>query len=126
MLSVLVEDTDRLEWRGLRKRLDSEGEARRFMTNPEARAVAAVSFVSRFDLSGYPDSTLLQRGTKVLRSKPPGGESCGPCTSHDVVSVIALTVRKSGPLLISIIRLQLAMIGWRHAVSVRILRGEHV
>jgi hypothetical protein len=52
ILSIFVEDTDRLEWRGLRERLELEGEARRFMINPEGRQVVAVSFVSRLELFG--------------------------------------------------------------------------
>jgi hypothetical protein len=52
ILSVFVEDTDRLEWRGLRERMELEGEARQFMTHPDARAVVAVSFVSRLELFG--------------------------------------------------------------------------
>ena len=53
-----MEDTDRDEWRGLRDRLELEGEARRFLTDPEARSVVAVSFVSRMELFGarQPDS----------------------------------------------------------------------
>ena len=58
ILSMFVEDTDRDEWRGLRDRLELEGEARRFLTDPEARSVVAVSFVSRRELFGArePDS----------------------------------------------------------------------
>ena len=58
ILSIFVEDTDRLEWRGLRDRLELEGEARQFMTHPEARPVVAVGFVSRLELFGVaePDS----------------------------------------------------------------------
>src|SRR6195952_4032583 len=52
ILSVFVEDTDRLEWRGLRDRLELEGEARQFMTHKAARSVVAVSFVSRFEMFG--------------------------------------------------------------------------
>ncbi|HET6610310.1 MAG TPA: hypothetical protein VFG62_26840 [Rhodopila sp.] len=52
ILSMFVEDTNRHEWRGLRERLELEGEARQFMTNPEARGVVAVTFVSRMELLG--------------------------------------------------------------------------
>jgi hypothetical protein len=52
ILAMFVEDTDRAEWRHLRERLELEGEARQFMTNPEARRVVAVSFVSRLELLG--------------------------------------------------------------------------
>ena len=50
ILAVLVEDTDAREWRGLRERLEIEGEARHFLTRPEARAVVAVSCCSRLEL----------------------------------------------------------------------------
>jgi hypothetical protein len=50
ILAVLVEDTDAREWRGLRERLEIEGEARQFLTRPEARSVVAVSCCSRLEL----------------------------------------------------------------------------
>ena len=50
VLAVLVEDTDAREWRGLRERLELEGEAWQFLTRPEARAVVAVSCCSRLEL----------------------------------------------------------------------------
>jgi len=49
---MFVEDTDRAEWRGLRERLELEGEARRFLTDPEAKRIVALSFVSRLELFG--------------------------------------------------------------------------
>jgi len=58
ILAMLVEDTDRAEWRHLRDRLELEGEARHFLTNPEARGVVAVSCASRLELfgAGAPDA----------------------------------------------------------------------
>ncbi|MBV9655692.1 MAG: hypothetical protein JOZ42_14150 [Acetobacteraceae bacterium] len=52
ILAMFVEDTDRGEWRHLRDRLDLEGEARQFLTLPEARPVVAVSYTSRAELFG--------------------------------------------------------------------------
>lgn len=52
ILAMFVDDTDRTEWRLLRERLGLEGEARQFLTNPEARCVVAVSFASRLELMG--------------------------------------------------------------------------
>jgi hypothetical protein len=52
ILAMFVEDTNRVEWRGLRERLELEGEARQFLTNPEARRVVAVTFSSRMELFG--------------------------------------------------------------------------
>ena len=52
ILAMFIEDTERAEWRGLRDRLELEGEARQFLTCPEARPVVAVTCVSRFELLG--------------------------------------------------------------------------
>jgi hypothetical protein len=52
ILAMFVEDTDRAEWRHLRERLELEGEARQFLTFPEARVVVAVSCTSRLELLG--------------------------------------------------------------------------
>ena len=52
ILSVLVEDTDRTEWQHLRERLEIEGEARQFLTCPEARGVVCVTCASRLELLG--------------------------------------------------------------------------
>jgi hypothetical protein len=52
ILAMFIEDTDRLEWRILRNQLRLEGAARQFLTRPEARAVVAVTCVSRQELFG--------------------------------------------------------------------------
>jgi hypothetical protein len=52
ILAMFIEDTDRTEWRLLRERLELEGEARQFLTNPEARPVVAVTCSSRLELFG--------------------------------------------------------------------------
>ncbi len=70
ILSVFIEDTDRDEWRGLRERLALEGEARRFLTDPEARSVVAVSFVSRMELFGAPHPHAAPGGE--IRFRNPG------------------------------------------------------
>ncbi|HZF77254.1 MAG TPA: hypothetical protein VE033_15620 [Acetobacteraceae bacterium] len=54
ILSIFVEDVDRAEWRGLRERLELEGAARRWLTEPSARRVVAVSCTSRMELFGLP------------------------------------------------------------------------
>ncbi len=58
ILAMFIEDTDRLEWRHLRDKLELEGEARQFLTLPEARRVVAVTCVSRLELfgAGVPDA----------------------------------------------------------------------
>ncbi len=55
ILAMFVEDTDRAEWRSLRERLELEGEARQFLTHPEARPVVAVTCASRLELFGLPE-----------------------------------------------------------------------
>jgi hypothetical protein len=52
ILAMFIEDTDRLEWRHLRDRLELEGEARQFLTLPEARRLVAVTCASRMELFG--------------------------------------------------------------------------
>jgi hypothetical protein len=75
ILSVFVEDTDRLEWRGLRDRMELEGEARQFMTGPEARGVVAVSFTSRFELFGMAEPDAASGGE--LRFRNPSHPAAG-------------------------------------------------
>ena len=52
ILAMFIEDTDRTEWRLLRERMDLEGEARQFLTNPGARPVVAVTCASRMEMFG--------------------------------------------------------------------------
>jgi hypothetical protein len=52
ILAMFIEDTDRLEWRLLREKLELEGEARQFLTNPAARVVVAITCSSRLELFG--------------------------------------------------------------------------
>jgi hypothetical protein len=75
ILSMFVEDTDRQEWRGLRERLELEGEARQFMTNPEARPVVAVTFASRMELFGLGEPDGASGGE--LRFRNPGHPAAG-------------------------------------------------
>lgn len=87
ILSVFIEDTDRLEWRGLRDRLELEGEARQFMTNPEARPVVAVSFVSRFEMFGVAEPDAASGGE--LRFRNPGHPAAGfPALAAAVMSSV--------------------------------------
>ena len=50
ILAMFIEDTDRLEWTLLRDQLRLEGEARQFMTRPEARSVVAITCSSRLEM----------------------------------------------------------------------------
>jgi len=70
IMAIFLEDTDRLEWRGLRERLELEGEARQFLTNPEAKRVVAVTFASRLELFGMKEPDAVEDGE--LRFRNPG------------------------------------------------------
>ena len=52
----------------MRERLELEGEARQFMTNPEARSVVAVTCVSRLELFGLPEPDSAQGGELRFRN----------------------------------------------------------
>ena len=56
ILAMFVEDMDRNEWRGLRDRLELEGEARQFLAYRTAQPVIAVTCASRFELFGTADA----------------------------------------------------------------------
>ena len=75
ILAMFVEDTDRLEWRGLRERMELEGEARQFLTNPQARPVVAVTFVSRLELFGLAEPDAAPGGE--LRFRNPNHPAAG-------------------------------------------------
>jgi len=68
ILAMFIEDTDRAEWRLLRERLELEGEARQFMTNPEARSVVAVTCASRLELFGLPEPDSAPQGELRFRN----------------------------------------------------------
>jgi len=51
IIAMFLEDTGREEWRSLREQLLLEGEARQFLTLPEARPVIAVTCASRYELA---------------------------------------------------------------------------
>jgi hypothetical protein len=56
ILAMFIDDTGREEWRGLRERLELEGEARQFLAYKAARPVIAVTCASRFELFGMTDA----------------------------------------------------------------------
>ncbi len=60
ILAICIADTDQLEWQNLRDQLLLEGEARQFLTFPEAKPVVAVTFASRYELekAGAPEGDL--------------------------------------------------------------------
>lgn len=70
ILAIFVEDVDRNEWRGLRERLELEGAARRWLTEPAARHVVAVACSSRMELFGLAPPDAAPEGE--LRFRNPG------------------------------------------------------
>ena len=68
ILAMFVEDTDRGEWRGLRERLELEGEARQFLTHPDARPVVAVTCASRLELFGMSPPDAAEGGELRFRN----------------------------------------------------------
>lgn len=68
ILAMFIEDTDRAEWRGLRERLQLEGEARQFLTDPAARPVVAVTCASRFELFGLAEPDGVSDGELRFRN----------------------------------------------------------
>jgi len=85
ILAMLIEDTDRIEWRILRDQLQLEGEARHFMTRPEARSVVAVTCASRLELLG-PDEDETQRCGELRFRNPGHPDSRQPALAPAVVS----------------------------------------
>ncbi len=75
ILAMFVEDTDRLEWRGLRERLELEGEARQFLTHKAARPVVAVTFTSRLEMFGVGQPDAAPDGE--IRFRNPGHPAAG-------------------------------------------------
>jgi hypothetical protein len=68
ILAMLIDDTDRVEWRHLRDRLILEGEARQFLTRPEARGIVAVTCASRLELLDDGGSDMVADGELRYRN----------------------------------------------------------
>lgn len=68
ILSMFVEDTDRIEWRALRERLELEGEARQFLAHPSSRGVIAVTCASRLEMLGAPAPDAAPEGEMRFRN----------------------------------------------------------
>ncbi len=87
ILALLIEDTDRAEWRFLRDRLVLEGEARQFLTTPEARGVVAVTCASRLEL--LDDDAAADLADGELRFRNPGHPAAkAPALSPAVASTL--------------------------------------
>lgn len=70
ILAMFLDDLDRTEWRSLRDRMELEGSTRRWMTEPSARRVVAVSCASRMELFGIAPPDGAPEGE--LRFRNPG------------------------------------------------------
>ena len=70
ILAMFIEDMDRTEWRNLRDSLELEGVTRRFLTEPQARPVVAVTCASRAELFGLGAPDAAPEGE--LRFRNPG------------------------------------------------------
>ena len=68
LLAIFLDDLDRGEWRGLRERLELEGAVRRFLTQPEARPVVAVSCASRAEMLGLAPPDAAEDGELRFRN----------------------------------------------------------
>jgi hypothetical protein len=79
ILAIFLDDLDRGEWRSLRERMELEGATRRWMTEPSARRVVAVTCSTRMELFGAatPDAA-------------PGGELRFRNPSHPAAKSAAL------------------------------------
>jgi hypothetical protein len=68
ILAMFLEDTDADEWCGLRDRLELEGEARQFLTEPAGRGVIAVTCTSRLELFDMPAPAAVAEGELRFRN----------------------------------------------------------
>lgn len=86
ILAMFVEDTDREEWTGLRERLELEGEARQFLTCPEAMSVVAVSYVSRVELFDVPAGRTAEADLRFRNPSHPAAKAAalGPAVLSSV------------------------------------------
>ncbi len=69
IVAVFLEDLERHEWRGLRESLALEGAARRFLTEPPATRVVAVSCASRAELFGMAEPDAAPGGELRFRNQ---------------------------------------------------------
>jgi hypothetical protein len=69
ILAVFVEDLERHEWRALRETLALEGAVRRFLTEPPASRVVAVSCASRAELFGMAEPDAAPGGELRFRNQ---------------------------------------------------------
>jgi hypothetical protein len=99
VMAVFLEDVERAEWRELREKLELEGATRRFLTEPAARPLVAVTCASRMELYGAPEREGEGGGAALPQPGASGGETARADGSDRFVRVTArreLTRRKDG------------------------------
>lgn len=69
IIAVFIDDLERAEWRALRETLELEGAARRFLTDPAARPVLALSCASRMELLGLAPPDAVEGGELRFRNQ---------------------------------------------------------
>ena len=87
ILAMLLDDTDRDEWRGLRERLELEGEARQFLANKSSRGIIAVTCTPRFELLGMGAEDGMARGELRFRN-PAHPQAMVPALAPAVLSSV--------------------------------------
>ena len=68
ILAMFLDDLDRAEWRALRSTLELEGAARRFLTDPAARPLVAITCASRMELYGMAEPDAAPGGELRFRN----------------------------------------------------------
>lgn len=86
IISMFIEDTDRLEWRLLRDQLRIEGAARQFLTTSAARQVVAVTCASRHELCRCAPPDAAEEGELRFRN-PSHPMAKAPALAAAVVSL---------------------------------------
>jgi hypothetical protein len=76
ILSVFLDDMDRLEWRTLRETLELEGTVRRFFTTVGARPLVAVGFATRMEMLGVPSGDAVAEGELRFRNSSHAAAAC--------------------------------------------------
>ncbi len=69
IVAVFLDDVERAEWRSLRETLELEGAARRFLTDPAAKPVLALSVTSRMELFGLAPPDAVEGGELRFRNQ---------------------------------------------------------
>ncbi|WP_431283225.1 hypothetical protein ACQW02_00015 [Humitalea sp. 24SJ18S-53] len=69
IVAVFLDDLERAEWRALRETLELEGAARRFLTDPAAKPVLALTCTSRMEFLGLAPPDAVEGGELRFRNQ---------------------------------------------------------